>query len=169
MVRDVARAFEIPRSQVRVQAQFVGGGFGSKFGAGQHTIMAAHLARKAKAPVQLILNRREDCPISWLTTAGLSTVALRISDHPVANDLIRKTGRPIAAPSANKSGKISPTRAEDVLYEFQNELDTILNGGDCRVGLESTVLDVSGNNAVILRPGYISQTAIENNFGPVIF
>ena len=119
-------------------------------------------------PLTLILNRREDCPISWLTTAGLSTVALRISDHPVANDLIRKTGRPIAAPSANKSGKISPTRAEDVVYEFQNELDTILNGGDCRVGLESTVLDVSGNNVVILRPGYISQIDIENNFGPVI-
>ena len=115
-------------------------------------------------PLTLILNRKRGCPISWLTTAGLSTVALRISDHPVANDLIRKTGRPIAAPSANKSGKISPTRAEDVLYEFQNELDTILNGGDCRVGLESTVLDVSGNNVVILRPGYISQIDIENNF-----
>ena len=66
-------------------------------------------------PLTLILNRKRDCPISWLTTAGLSTVALRVSDHPIANELIKLTGRPIAAPSANKSGRISPTRAEDVI------------------------------------------------------
>ena len=115
-----------------------------------------------------ILNRKKDCPISWLTTAGLSTVALRVSDHPIANELIKLTGRPIAAPSANKSGRISPTRAEDVINEFQNELEIILDGGDCRVGLESTVLDVSGANPAILRPGYITQIDIQNNFGPII-
>ena len=118
-------------------------------------------------PLTLILNRKRDCPISWLTTAGLSTVALRVSDHPIANELIKLTGRPIAAPSANKSGRISPTRAEDVINEFQNELAIILDGGDCRVGLESTVLDVSGANPAILRPGYITQTDIQNNFGPI--
>ena len=119
-------------------------------------------------PLTLILNRKRDCPISWLTTAGLSTVALRVSDHPIANELIKLTGRPIAAPSANKSGRISPTRAEDVINEFQNELEIILDGGDCRVGLESTVLDVSGANPAILRPGYITQIDIQNNFGPII-
>ena len=118
-------------------------------------------------PLTLILDRKRDCPISWLTTAGLSTVALRVSDHPIANELIKLTGRPIAAPSANKSGRISPTRAEDVINEFQNELEIILDGGDCRVGLESTVLDVSGANPAILRPGYITQTDIQNNFGPI--
>ena len=118
-------------------------------------------------PLTLILNRKRDCPISWLTTAGLSTVALRVSDHPIANELIKLTGRPIAAPSANKSGRISPTRAEDVINEFQNELEIILDGGACRVGLESTVLDVSGANPAILRPGYITQTDIQNNFGPI--
>ena len=119
-------------------------------------------------PLTLILNRKRDCPISWLTTAGLSTVALRVSDHPIANELIKLTGRPIAAPSANKSGRISPTRAEDVINEFQNELEVILDGGDCRVGLESTVLDVSGANPTILRPGSITQIDIENNFGPIL-
>ena len=119
-------------------------------------------------PLTLILNRKRDCPISWLTTAGLSTVALRVSDHPIANELIKLTGRPIAAPSANKSGRISPTRAEDVINEFQNELEIILDGGDCRVGLESTVLDVSGANTTILRPGSITQIDIENNFSPII-
>ena len=119
-------------------------------------------------PLTLILNRKRDCPISWLTTAGLSTVALRVSDHPIANELIKLTGRPIAAPSANKSGRISPTRAEDVINEFQNELEIILDGGDCRVGLESTVLDVSGANPTILRPGSITQIDIENNFGPIL-
>ena len=118
-------------------------------------------------PLTLILNRKRDCPISWLTTAGLSTVALRVSDHPIANELIKLTGRPIAAPSANKSGRISPTRAEDVINEFQNELEIILDGGACRVGLESTVLDVSGANPAILRPGYITQIDIQNNFGPI--
>ena len=119
-------------------------------------------------PLTLILNRKRGCAISWLATAGLSTVALRVSDHPIANELIKLTGRPLAAPSANKSGKISPTRAEDVMNEFQNELEIILDGGDCRVGLESTVLDVSGPNATILRPGSITQIDIENNFGPII-
>ncbi|MFL2919007.1 MAG: L-threonylcarbamoyladenylate synthase [Thalassobaculaceae bacterium] len=119
-------------------------------------------------PLTLILNRKRDCPISWLTTAGLSTVALRVSDHPIANELIRITGRPIAAPSANKSGRISPTRAEDVMHEFQNELEIILDGGDCRVGLESTVLDVSGANPAILRPGSITKIDIENDFAPII-
>ena len=119
-------------------------------------------------PLTLILNRKRGCAISWLATAGLSTVALRVSDHPIANELIKLTGRPLAAPSANKSGRISPTRAEDVINEFQNELEIILDGGDCRVGLESTVLDVSGPNATILRPGSITQIDIENNFGPII-
>ena len=119
-------------------------------------------------PLTLILNRKRGCPISWLTTAGLSTVALRVSDHPIANELIKLTGRPIAAPSANKSGRISPTSAKDVINEFQNELEIILDGGACRVGLESTVLDVSGPNATILRPGSITQNDIEDNFGPII-
>lgn len=118
-------------------------------------------------PLTLILQRTTECSISWLATAGLSTIALRVPDHPIANELIKRADRPIAAPSANRSGKISPTRAEDVIEEFRHKVETVLDGGNCQVGLESTVIDISGSNTVLLRPGYITQYDIENKVGPI--
>jgi len=106
-------------------------------------------------PLTLVLPRRPD--ISPLVSAGLTTVAVRMPDHPVALDLLRACGLPLAAPSANRSGRISPTRPEHVLEDFENLQGMLLAAGPCRVGVESTVLDLSGPQAAILRPGAVTR------------
>ena len=116
-------------------------------------------------PLTLILNRTLDCPVSWLASAGLKTIALRIPDHPVANELLKRVNRPIVAPSANRSGKISPTRPDHVLSELNGKVEVILDGGECRVGLESTVLDMSGRKPILLRPGHVTQYELEEKLG----
>lgn len=100
-------------------------------------------------------------------TAGLETVGLRMPDHPLALELLRKFGGPIAAPSANKSNHVSPTTAQHVRDEFGGEIDVILDGGACRVGIESTVLDLSGDVPTILRPGGVSREQIAGVIGKV--
>lgn len=100
-------------------------------------------------------------------TAGLSTVGLRVPDHPLALELLRAVDRPIAGPSANKSNHISPTTAEHVRHDLGNAVDMILDGGPCTVGIESTVIDLSGAVPRILRPGGVSREAIEQEIGPV--
>jgi len=102
-----------------------------------------------------------------LVTSGLSTVAVRIPDHPRALDLLRAVDRPIAAPSANRFGCLSPTRAEHVAEQLGERIDYILDGGPCRVGLESTVLDLSGKRPTLLRPGGLTVEEIEAVIGPV--
>jgi L-threonylcarbamoyladenylate synthase len=100
-------------------------------------------------------------------TAGLDTVALRMPDHPIAIDLIRKFDGPIAAPSANRSTHVSPTTAEHVRSEFGSDVELILDGGPCRVGIESTVLDLTSNIPRILRPGSVTREQLEKYVGEV--
>ena len=118
-------------------------------------------------PLTLVLPRAKDSPVSLLATAGLDSVAVRSPAHFMARDLIRAAGRPIAAPSANPSGAISPTRAEHVAEALGDRVKMILDGGPCTVGLESTVLDLSTSRPVLLRPGGATREAIEAVIGPV--
>ncbi|MBI3452469.1 MAG: threonylcarbamoyl-AMP synthase [Rhodospirillales bacterium] len=118
-------------------------------------------------PLTLILPRRPGCRVSWLASAGLDTLAVRVPDHPVALALLRAVGRPVAAPSANRSGRISPTAARDVARSLGPRVSLILDGGRCQVGVESTVVDLSGPAAVLLRPGGVPREAIERVIGPL--
>ena len=95
------------------------------------------------------------------TTGGLDTVGIRLPDTQIARELIEAAGCPIAAPSANISGRPSPTKAQHVIDDLSGKIDAIVKGDDCRVGIESTVLDVTGDTPVILRPGIITAEQIE--------
>ena len=100
-------------------------------------------------------------------TAGQPTVALRAPDHPLALKVLRGFGGPVAAPSANRSSRISPTTADHVRRDLGRRVDLILDGGPCKVGIESTVLDLTRHPPTILRPGGVSREAIEELIGPV--
>ena len=123
------------------------------------------MARFWPGPLTLVLPKREGLPGG--VTAGLPTVAVRMPDHPVALALLRAAGVPVAAPSANLSGSPSPTRAEDVLQDLEGRVEVILDGGPCRIGLESTVLDLTGVLPVILRPGGLSREDLAYSLGRV--
>lgn len=114
-------------------------------------------------PLTLVVKRKKGVPDR--TTGGLDTVGVRMPDSPIALELINRSGCPIAAPSANLSGKPSPTRVEDVIEDLQGKVDAIVKGPDCRVGIESTVLDISGETPTILRPGIITPQNIEAAIG----
>ncbi len=116
-------------------------------------------------PLTLVLRRSSRLPP--IVSAGLDTVAVRVPADPVALDLIRCTGQPIAAPSANRSGRPSPTSAQHVLRDLGDAVDLILDGGPTDVGVESTVLDVTGLPPVLLRPGGVSKEELERVVGPV--
>ena len=105
-------------------------------------------------PLTLVMKKNANIPI--ITTAGLDTVAIRMPEHPAALALIRACGKPLAAPSANPSGKPSPTKAIHVMNDLKGRIPYILDGGDCRVGLESTVLDITNKKPRLLRPGGIT-------------
>lgn len=111
-------------------------------------------------PLTMILPRRKDCPVSELCSAGLPTLAVRVPAHKTAQALLKEAGVPVAAPSANISGTISPTAPTHVAAGLGDRVDMILADGACRVGLESTVLDLSGTEAVVLRPGAVSAEDI---------
>lgn len=119
-------------------------------------------------PLTFVLPRAERSPIALLATAGLDTVAIRAPSHPVAQALIRAAEIPIAAPSANRSGAVSPTRAEHVAQSLGERVPLILDGGPCVVGVESTVLDLTGPTPVLLRPGGATREAIEAVVGPIM-
>ncbi len=108
----------------------------------------------------LVLARAPGCPIALLASAGLDTVALRMPAHPVAQALLKKVQIPIAAPSANPSGRLSPTEARHVVDLLGEKVDLILDGGKCPGGLESTVIDLSVPEARILRPGLVTADEI---------
>jgi L-threonylcarbamoyladenylate synthase len=118
-------------------------------------------------PLTLVLPRAGGCRVSLLATAGLDTLAVRVPDHPVALALLRAAACPIAAPSANRSGHVSPTTAAHVAESLDGAPDIILDGGACPVGLESTVIDLSGLRPALLRPGGIATEDIEKVIGPI--
>lgn len=125
-------------------------------------------ARFWPGPLTLVLPRRPDSRVALLAGAGLDTLALRVPAHPQALALLRAAGTPVAAPSANRSGRVSPTSSAHVLEELGGRIAAVLEGGDCAVGVESTVLDLSSpRGAVLLRPGGLPAAAIEAVIGPV--
>ena len=119
-------------------------------------------------PLTLVLRRREGSNVSLLASAGLDTVAVRVPVHPVAQALLRATARPLAAPSANRSGQVSPTEAAHVAAELGDRVGLILDGGSCAVGLESTVLDLTGATSALLRPGGVPLEALTAALGPIV-
>ncbi len=116
-------------------------------------------------PLTLVLRKKDLVPD--LVTSGLPTVAIRFPDHPTAQALIRKAGVPVAAPSANPFGYLSPTTASHVREQIGDAVDLILDGGPCRVGLESTILDLSGPKIRVLRPGGLATEEIERVIGKI--
>ena len=126
--------------------------------------LAEKLARFWPGPLTLVLPRRADAGISDLVTAGLDTVGIRIPSHPVAIDLIEAAGRPLAAPSANPSGKLSPTTATQVDDAFAGRIP-VLDGGPSTSGVESTILAVDGDTVTQLRAGGLAREDIEAALG----
>jgi L-threonylcarbamoyladenylate synthase len=114
-------------------------------------------------PLTMVVNKKPEIPDR--TTGGLSTVAVRMPDSDIALDLINYADVPIAAPSANISGSPSPTKAEHVISDLDGRVDAIIKGPDCRVGIESTVIDMTGDVPTILRPGIITKEQIEAGIG----
>ena len=134
----------------------------------------AHFDTRAEAvagafwpgPLTLVLPLRADAGLSPLVTAELDTVAIRIPAHPAAQALLRAFGGPLAAPSANPSGRVSPTRAVHVIDGLSGRIDAVLDGGACGVGVESTILGLAGAPA-LLRPGGVPSEALEAMLGPL--
>lgn len=118
-------------------------------------------------PLTMILPRKEGSAVSLLCSAGLPTVAVRCPSHPVARQLITALGRPIAAPSANASGTLSPTTPQHVAQSLGEKAGMILAGGKAAVGLESTVVDLSGAVPVMLRPGGVTLDELQMHLGEV--
>ncbi len=123
------------------------------------------MARFWPGPLTLLMPRTEKVPD--IVTAGLETVAVRMPSHPVALALLRACGVPVAAPSANRSGKPSPTTAEHVLRDMDGRIPLILDGGACSVGVESTVLDLCHGKPCILRPGGVTREMLTEVLGEV--
>jgi L-threonylcarbamoyladenylate synthase len=117
-------------------------------------------------PLTLVIPAHDSIPA--IARAGLPTVAVRVPAHPVAAALIARSG-PLVAPSANLSGRPSPTTAQHVCDDLNGRIAAVLDGGQCQIGIESTVVDVSGREVMILRPGYISRSAIEKVLGEEVF
>jgi len=118
-------------------------------------------------PLTLILPRRNGAKISLLASAGLPTLAVRCPSHPVARHLIKALGRPIAAPSANASGSLSPTTPQHVLHSLGENAGLILAGGKSAVGLESTVVDMTADVPLLLRPGAVTLEDLRMHVGDV--
>ena len=117
-------------------------------------------------PLTIILPKKDIVPHG--TTGGLDTVAIRMPSHPAALSLIRQSGVYVAAPSANTSGRPSPTKAEHVIEDMNGKIEYIIDGGPVGIGIESTIIDVSGDVPTILRPGFITKKMLEQIIGEVI-
>ena len=115
-------------------------------------------------PLTLVLPKRAPCPVSELATAGLDSIAIRVPAHPVARDLLKALDRPVVAPSANRSGHVSPTTAAHVLADLGGRIDLILDGGATHVGIESTIVSCL-DMPVLLRPGGLPRADIERVLG----
>jgi len=116
-------------------------------------------------PLTIILKKKDTVP--YETTGGLDTVAIRLPANQIARELINRSNVFVAAPSANLSGKPSPTKADHVINDLSGRIDMIIDGGSATLGLESTIVDLSDGIAMILRPGFITKEMLENVIGPV--
>ncbi|MBY6164719.1 threonylcarbamoyl-AMP synthase [Pseudooceanicola nitratireducens] len=116
-------------------------------------------------PLTLVLPLRPDAGVSPLVTAGLSTLAVRVPEHPVAQGLLQVFGGGLAAPSANPSGRVSAVTADHVMTGLAGRIDAVLDGGPCRVGVESTIVGFDGDRAVILREGGVPAEALAEVLG----
>lgn len=128
---------------------------------------AQKLARLWPGPLTLVLPLLADAQINDLVTAGLQTIGIRIPVHPLARSLVAKVGKPLAAPSANPSGRISPTTAAQVMSLFEHRVP-VLDGGPCETGLESTILAVDGDIVMQLRAGGLDRGSIETHLGSAV-
>jgi L-threonylcarbamoyladenylate synthase len=126
--------------------------------------LARRLAARWPGPLTLVLPAKPGSGLSDIVTAGLDTVALRIPDHPLALELLRAVGRPLAAPSANPSGRLSPTSAEQVRRGFNGRVP-VLDGGPCRDGVESTIVKIAGDDVTQLRAGALARAEVEAIIG----
>lgn len=117
-------------------------------------------------PLTIVFKKKENVPCE--TTGGLDTVAVRMPSHQIARELIKVAGVPIAAPSANKSGRPSPTKAEHVIDDLNGRIEMIIDGGQVGIGIESTIIDMSDKKPMILRPGFVTKTMIEEEIGTVL-
>ena len=130
---------------------------------------ALFLAKKFwPGPLTFVLKRKDKNPSLDLVCAGLNTITVRCPKHPVALELIKKSGVPIAAPSANRSQTLSPTTAAAVLESMEGNVDMILDGGPCEVGVESTIVDLTTREAVILRAGGVTKEDLEEALGETV-
>jgi L-threonylcarbamoyladenylate synthase len=118
-------------------------------------------------PLTLVLPQKPNCEVSLLASAGLDTLAVRVPASDVALTLLRAIGRPVAAPSANLSGQVSPTMQRHVMEELSGRIAAVLDCGTCPIGVESTVLDLTGATPTLLRPGGATVEAIEAVIGPL--
>jgi L-threonylcarbamoyladenylate synthase len=138
----------------------------------EHGIFNATAIRLAEAfwpgPLTLVVPFKAESPISDLARAGLDSIALRVPSHPVALELLKAVDRPLAAPSANLSGKVSPTTAQDVINDLGNAVSCVLDGGSCAVGVESTVIACRDAEVTLLRPGGITRESIEAVLGQAL-
>jgi L-threonylcarbamoyladenylate synthase len=126
---------------------------------------AERLAALWPGPLTLVLPKTPDSAVADLATAGLDTIAIRVPDHPVARGILTAFGKPIVAPSANRSGHVSPTTAEHVIADLRGRIDLIIDGGPAPVGLESTIVACLDAGPVLLRPGGIPRTVLERRLG----
>jgi L-threonylcarbamoyladenylate synthase len=137
----------------------------------EHAVFSDEAESLARAfwpgPLTLVLPAAPTCRVSLLARAGLDTVALRAPSHETARALIEAAGVPLAAPSANRSGRLSPTAAAHVLADLEGRIDWILDGGPSRYGLESTIVACLGERPQLLRPGAITQESIEAVLSPI--
>lgn len=124
-------------------------------------------ARFWPGPLTLVLPRAPGSRISELAAAGLPSLAVRVPAHPLAGALLRAAGVPVVAPSANRSGAVSPTSAAHVLDGLSGRIAAVLDGGPCAVGVESTVLDLTGATPLLLRPGGVPEDALREMLGPI--
>lgn len=119
-------------------------------------------------PLTLVVPKAADCPICDLASAGLDSIAVRVPSHPLARALLRETARPVAAPSANRSGRVSPTTAAHVLGDLDGRIAAVLDGGETPVGVESTIVSCLGETPVLLRPGGVTREALARVLGHAI-
>ncbi|MBO6805347.1 MAG: threonylcarbamoyl-AMP synthase, partial [Thalassospira sp.] len=143
--------------------------FPDRDAAAKHAVFDARADKLAAAfwpgALTLVLPRQANSDVCDLVTAGLPSIAVRVPAHPMARELLRAVGRPVAAPSANRSGKISPTTAAHVAQSLGNAIGMILDGGPCGVGLESTVIDLTTDRVVMLRPGGVTADQVSELLG----